>query len=396
MHLLNKPLADLTEADLGRLVTDEVREGKTIEYKSLLPSDQTEAKKEFLADASSFANTAGGYLIFGVEESDGVAKKISGVSESDLDALMLRLESSVRDGIEPRMPVVRTHGVRLAGGALVVVMEIGRSWAGPHMVTYKGTSRFYARTSAGKYQLDVQEIRAAFLGTAGLNQKLRDFRSSRIAKVLGGELGFEMSGTAAAVLHVCPVPALAAGEVLALEGMRNGNDSQHLRPIYSGGWNERITFDGLIRFQETNQNPSRTRSYAQIFHDGCIEAADCSMLLPHGDPPKGGFPSGVFEHQIAAALGSYLKYAGALGFEPPFLVFLSILNVRDYSMLLGNYFGDVANRVDRDHLLMPEILVEDPLVSPPKLLKPCFDALWQACGFDRSSNYNAAGEWHPK
>ena len=30
------------------------------------------------------------------------------------------------------------------------------------MVTYKGTSRFFARNSAGKYQLDVQEIRAAF------------------------------------------------------------------------------------------------------------------------------------------------------------------------------------------------------------------------------------------
>ena len=396
MLLLNKPLAELTEADLRRLGSEEIREGKTIDYKQALPTDQAEAKKEFLADVSSFANTAGGYLIYGIEEREGIPIKIAGIREQDLEAVALRLESSVRDGIEPRIPVVRTHPVKLKDGAAVVIVEIGRSWAGPHMVTYKGTSRFYARNSAGKYQLDVQEIRAAFIGADAVTQKLRDFRTDRIAKVIGGDLGFDLISQAVTMLHVCPIAAMANAEILSLDQMRNGNDSQHLRPIYSSGWNERITFDGLIRLHETVKEPVRVRSYAQVFRSGCIEAVDCSMLIPHGDPPKGGFPSGVFEHKIAGALDSYLRYARTLGLEPPFVVFLSILNVRDYGMILNSYYGDAPNRVDRDHLLLPELLVENPTMPATVLLKPCFDAIWNACGFDGSFNYNEAGQWQPR
>jgi len=396
MLLLNKTPGTLTEADLQKLVSEEVREGKTLDYKQALPTDQTEDKKEFLADVCSFANTAGGHLLYGVEEAEGIATKVTGVPAQDFEALTLRLESSVRDGIEPRIPEAHTHVVKLTSGRAVVILAIGRSWAGPHMVTFKGTSRFYARTSSGKHQLDVQQIREAFLGTEGVARKLRDFRSERLAKVLAGDLAFELVGSATTVLHVCPVSAFATTEVISLDQMRSGQSSQHLRPIRSSGWNERITFDGLIRFHETVKEPVRVWSYAQIFRNGCIEAGDCTMLVPHGDPPQGGFPSGVFEHKIADALGSYLKYAQALGLEPPFVIFLSVLNVRGYRMILNNHYGDEPNRVDRDHLLLPEIFIENPGEPPARLLKSSFDAIWNACGFDGSFNYDQAGEWKPR
>lgn len=394
MLLLNKPLTELTETDLDRLVTDEIREGKILDFKQALPSDQAEAKKEFLADVSSFANTVGGHLIFGVEEAEGAAKKITGVTVEDADALTLRIESSVRDGIEPRLPLVRTQAVKLENGRTVVVLEIGRSWQAPHMVTFKGTSRFYARNSAGKYQLDVHEIRAAFVGADAVGQKLRDFRSDRIAKVLAGDLGFDLFGPSVVLLHVCPIAVLATQEAVALERMRR--KSENLRPLHSSGWNERITFDGLIRFHDSQTEPYRTLSYAQIFRNGCIEAADCRMLLPRGDPPVGGFPSKLFEHTVAGALESYLTYAKAIGLEPPYVVFLTVLNVRGHKMLLSNYYGDVQNVVDRDHLLLPEVLVEDSNSPATKILKPCFDAIWNACGFDGSFNYDKDGQWNPK
>ena len=49
-------------------------------------------------------------------------------------------------------------------GNQIVLVRIPRSWVSPHMVTHKGTSRFFARNSAGKYQLDVSELRTAFGG----------------------------------------------------------------------------------------------------------------------------------------------------------------------------------------------------------------------------------------
>ncbi len=62
-------------------------------------------------------------------------------------------------------------------------------------------------------------------------------------------------------------------------------------------------------------------------------------------------------------------------------------------MLFNSYIGDANHPVDRDHLLFPEILVEDVMASAPMVLKPAFDALWNACGFEQSGSYDAKGVW---
>jgi predicted HTH transcriptional regulator len=56
----------LTKPILGNLSTIRfLSKKKTIEYKEILPDNKRESKKEFLADASSFANTVGGHIILG-------------------------------------------------------------------------------------------------------------------------------------------------------------------------------------------------------------------------------------------------------------------------------------------------------------------------------------------
>ena len=61
--MFQKPLDKITKADIEELKANEVREGISIEYKSSLPGKGDEAKKEFLADVSAFANASGGDLI---------------------------------------------------------------------------------------------------------------------------------------------------------------------------------------------------------------------------------------------------------------------------------------------------------------------------------------------
>jgi hypothetical protein len=51
---LDKRILDLTEGDLRELITNGVTERRDIEYKGQLPGTNDEAKKEFLADVSSF------------------------------------------------------------------------------------------------------------------------------------------------------------------------------------------------------------------------------------------------------------------------------------------------------------------------------------------------------
>src|SRR3989338_3325400 len=89
--------------DLSLLKDDGVKEGKDIDYKLELPKDNDESKKEFLADVSSFANTIGGYLVFGIKESEGLIEELVGLKIEDDDKLLLKLESIIRDGISPRI-----------------------------------------------------------------------------------------------------------------------------------------------------------------------------------------------------------------------------------------------------------------------------------------------------
>jgi hypothetical protein len=84
------------------------------------------------------------------------AVEVCGLSEIDAEAEILRLENSALNGIEPRIPGIHSVPIQLSNGNQVIVMRIRKSWAQPHMVTFKGSSRFFSRGSAGKHQLDVQ------------------------------------------------------------------------------------------------------------------------------------------------------------------------------------------------------------------------------------------------
>ena len=68
--MIQKPLTDIQLVDIESLVTNQVREMKTLDFKRDLPGPSDTEKVRFLANVSSFANTNGGDLIFGVEESE--------------------------------------------------------------------------------------------------------------------------------------------------------------------------------------------------------------------------------------------------------------------------------------------------------------------------------------
>ena len=81
--MIPKRFEDITKADIDALVANAVAEGRTIEYKRELPGNSDEDKREFLADVSSFANGAGGDIIYGVEEDKGVPTAASGLPSID-------------------------------------------------------------------------------------------------------------------------------------------------------------------------------------------------------------------------------------------------------------------------------------------------------------------------
>ena len=359
-----------------------------MEYKQALPGNSDGDRREFLADVSSFANAAGGYLIFGIKEDAGVPSDICGLQIIDVDAAILSLENSVRDSITPRIPGLAVRAIPLQNQRVVIVFRIPKSWALPHMVTFKGASKFYSRNSAGKYQLDVGELRAAFALSETTAERIRSFRKERLGMIVAGETPVAMGKAAKLVLHIVPIGAFDPAVGFDVASL-NKHPPQPLNAV--SGWSQRHNFDGHLSFNKFGNAPF-VHTYLQTFRNGIIEAVDAYILTRPGGEHI--IPSIKYEQEILRAIPSFLSVQKNLGVEPPFFIMLSLLGVKGYIMGVDLSSGwSSGSPIDRDALLVPEVVVEDFNSAPTQFMRPVFDAIWNAAGWPQSRNYDDAGNW---
>lgn len=135
-----------------------------------------------------------------------VPVEIGGVECNTIDGEKLRIESLLRDGVEPRITGIQIHDVTLSDTRSALIVRIPRSWAAPHMVKFRGASKFYSRNA------DVTEIRNAFLLSETLADKMKDFRTKRLGKAIANELPMKMPDGPKAIMHLIPFSAFNPSE----------------------------------------------------------------------------------------------------------------------------------------------------------------------------------------
>lgn len=392
--MIHKPFDRIEKADIESLVTNSVEEGRAIEYKQALPGNADRDKKEFLADVSSFANAGGGDLLFGVEEvrdSDGkptgIPASVPGVAVPNADAEIRRLENIMRDGIRPRIAGAHLRTVDGFADGPVLLIRVQRSHVSPHMVTFQEHSRFYSRNSKGKYPLDVGEIRSAFALSESLPERIRRFRDDRLARIIADETPVALGPRPKVVLHLLPLTALGLPAHHDLSRFEHRRDD--LPPLAGGGISFRYNLDGVVTYIPPLDN-SPSHGYVQLFRNGTIESVESYMLFAGGAERL--IPHAHLEQTMMSRLGTYLKAQQDLGLEPPIVLMLSLLGVSGYRIGFG-MFEDTKAPIDRDAVLLPDVLVEDFSADPADILRPVFDGLWQAAGWRRCFNYDEQGKW---
>ncbi len=273
--MIPKPFDAILKFDIESLIQDQVREGRTIEYKSILPSKDDEGKREFLADISSFANAGGGDLVYGITESSGVPQEICGL-KGNLDSEMQRLENTHRSGLNPRMPGIRMRPIDGFPQGPVLLVRIPRSWASPHMVIFNNLSRFYTRDSSGKHQMDVTEIRGAFSLSEALPERIRRFRDERLGRIIANETPIRLQSGPKMIFHILPMDSFMLNfnfDVIYLkERLKHG-----LCPIASMVLSTRVNLDGLVT--HAGNGLDECRAYTQIFRSGQIEAVATDITV---------------------------------------------------------------------------------------------------------------------
>lgn len=400
--MISKPLDQITLQDIEDLKINEVSEGLTLDYKLTLPGDNGDDKKEFLRDVTAFANTAGGDLIFGVREKRdehnknmGVPEAVEGVVLENLDEVVQRFDSLIRDGVMPRLAGCRFKFLSLDIQRYIVVLRVPKSWTAPHMITFRRSPAFYARTNAGKYPLDVSELRAAFLLSDTLGQRLARFRDERLAKITNDDTPVPLITGPRLTLHTIPVSGVQG--LSPIDPQMFVKSRELLWVPEESGLSGRYTFDGYLTYGspwETSGEKKLYRGYMQAFRDGSLEYATAYIAASE---KKKYLWSVAFEEFTLTALSRHFELLSALGLTPPVFAVLSLTGVLGYKLDLPDSIlrqpraGQLA--IDRDTLRVPEILVEDFEQDVGVLMRPAFDAVWQAAGFQGSPNYDGQGRW---
>jgi hypothetical protein len=385
---LDKPFNEINQTDLKELIENGTPERKNIEYKESLPDSKYDSKKEFLADVSSFANTIGGDILYGIKEENGLPISLIGIPNSDFDSEILRLENLLRDNIQPRIQGISIRTVTIESSNPVLLIHVPQSWSKPHVVNFQGHWRFYARNSAGKYPLDVMELKSAFLATTALGERIRTFHFDRLSKISSDEIPVSLMGKARTIFHLIPYSAFESSPLLNFETIEK--DIWSILLMRSSVSSYRYNLDGLIVYSEKENNLSN--AYAQIFRNGIFESVSTSLFVSSTEDPH--IPSIVFERELINSFESCATLYRKLQVSMPAVLMVSLIGVRGYKLGVSQMLNhEHVNKIDRDTLLLPEIIIEDFGIDPATTLRPILDALWNSAGWARSYGYDDAGKW---
>jgi hypothetical protein len=153
-----KPAWEWTEQDILDLITNGVGEDLNLEYKwcdALLRTDRS--KTEISKDVSSFANSAGGTIVYGVVDDKHVPTAIDEGHNPRGEITKEWLENVITSTIRPRIDGVRINPVALTSthpGRVLYVVYIPQSKR-PHQAN---DHRFYKRFNFKAAPMEEYEI----------------------------------------------------------------------------------------------------------------------------------------------------------------------------------------------------------------------------------------------
>jgi hypothetical protein len=390
MALLHIPLTQITAAHLQALKDTGAAESRTIDYKreTYGPNDNS----EFLADASSFANTAGGDIVIGVAAKQGVPTGLVPLT-IDLDKEQLRFEECARTGLEPRLPKLDFHRIVVPGGSILII-RIPRSFAAPHRVIRQNSNRFWARSSGGKYQPNVDELRQLFLVAPELAERIRNFRIDRIAKIAADQAPVRLMNRGILVIHIVPLGTVGSNVELPLQQLFR--DLSVFSPIGSRtAQSTRINFDGILKLSNADQQAIQQRAYVQLYHSGTVEAVNSTIRHSEFDI--------VFcqEDNISGNVLRLIGDLGRIGVEPPYGVLVSFIGVKNGCLNLeraqrASYYEDVGHPFDQDQYHFSEAIfdsIPQSIGEAARGLRPVLDQIANSAGEPKCRSFHDDGRY---
>jgi len=176
--MIPRLLADWTLDALAGMLEKGVFEDESFDFKEMLPDGRNSEDKDRLKKTcAAFANSDGGFLVFGVSNS----KKTTGLQR--IVGIDANVDFPEHFGNFPKScsPSVawefRNPPLLLDSGRVVHIVQVPKGWRAPHAVEAGGAWAFPKRTNRGNEPMSIEEVRSAFLGFYEKRLKLQLLRS---------------------------------------------------------------------------------------------------------------------------------------------------------------------------------------------------------------------------
>jgi len=229
LSFFQKPIADLTYADVERLVKDRTPESHILDYKQTNYTDSAELSKDICA----FANTNGGYLILGVAEeiknkkATGIPREIVGIQDDP--NLVKRLCDMIINSVSSRPLVSFSPPIKIDNSERVVlVIYTPKSFDTLHMVMVKGKHqfRYYKRYHDQNVPMDEYEVRTKYEAIGKGQESTRKLLVEKAEQTYS-----RLSGKNPPALIFGMAPMLFSSKFDRLEIARSFDDSKSNRRI---------------------------------------------------------------------------------------------------------------------------------------------------------------------
>lgn len=314
----NEKGMSLSKADIQGLIEKATPESETLEFKRELPAKGTDvdpwskgsdrigdyARDRLLKEIIALANTSGGRLIIGIDESDeepARAKEIRPIQRCAL--LAERLAQQIDSLVDPVLPIMKTYAVPLGAEDGVVVIDVGRSPQAPHR--HSTTGQVFVRRGTRTATLGMREVQdltlLRFIGQMPAKAELERLAKEWAKRVSVHASAFPGIGYS---VRIAVVPTLGGLNLDDLRGRtewqglwvdtRVGDlETEHQLAWPISGMNEAPCLGGVLQYIAGHQAVSR-----RIFRSGSVQV-ESTWQLEAG-------PSTVFSPWVLMPLASAL------------------------------------------------------------------------------------------
>lgn len=227
-----------------------------------------------------------------------------------------------------------------------------------------------------------------FNAASELSRKIEEFRSVRLKEI--AKIGLPLPPLdqhSSLMMHIVPHSSFNANQGIDLRAIRDYGNG--FRPLGGPDSSHRYNFHGLVRFRAG----STCHGYTQLFRTGAIEATKFDIEAEHGGRH---FIRLVICNHILQGLDYYLGELRYLGVQCPITIMLTFQNVARKFLGSNSSLGEYGNEITESNLNLPPCAIEEyaTKLEIARLLRPAFDAFWNAGGQESCPHYDQNGDWN--